>query len=279
MSAQAIPLLDFQNVVANGVAVTDLSHLFGYTIRRLVLQLGGTSLTKAMLTAVQLKANGKVIFDSTGSRIDSRMQYRGITANAAFLSIDFTELKARSKLAMLGGAMDTLLGIKTLRLEVTIAGATAPTLQGYAEVTLPQAGPEYVNLRPLIARVHNFSQVIGAAGTFPLLVPHFDPNGGGSIFKRIVVFSANMTAAQLKRNGIEEFNLTKARNDFYQTEYGRTSQANVFVIDPVVDGLQEDRVFDTRPAAKVNTAQIFGTFSAGETINIEAEVLEPLDAY
>ena len=279
-AAQLIPLQPFTNVVPAGIAISDLSNLFGYTVERLILQLGGTALTKAMLTGLQLKANGKVIFDSTGVATDAREQYRGITANANFLTIDFLELKARSKLGLMGGAIDTTLGIKNLRLEVTIAGATAPTLAGWAEVSIPQTSKEYQNVRPLIARVHRNTMTIGGAGTFLLAVPHIDPNQGGSIFKRIAVFSANITGARVERSGIREWDVSvAAMNSFNQGEYGRVPQASLFVIDFVVDGLQEDRVLDTRPAAGCNIAACYGTFSAAETITIESEVLEPLDVY
>jgi len=280
MSAQLLPLQPFSNVVATGLALSDLRHLFGYTIERIILVLGGTSLTKAMLTSIQLKANGKVIWDSTGSRANLRNSFRGITANAAYLTLDFLELKAMTKLAMMGGALDTTLGIKDLRLEVQITGATAPTLAGYAEVSVPQMAPEFGNLRPLIAKVISASQTIGAAGTFALSVPHLDPNAGGSIFKRIHVHAANMTGARVERNGIKEWEVTAAAdNNFNQVEYGRATQANLFGIDFILDGLQEDRVLDTRPAARCTTAQVFGTFSGAETVTIEAEVLEPLDVY
>lgn len=278
--AQMLALQPFTNVVASGTAITDLRFLFGYSIERLILQLGGTTFTKAMITALQLKANSKVIFDSTGSRTDTRNQYRGITANAAFLTVDFLELRARSKLGLMMGAIDTSLGTKDLRLEVTISGANAPTLVGYAEVSPPQVAPEFQNLRALIARVHGASQTIGASGTFPLSVPHLDPNSGGSIFKRIHCFSANMTGARVERNGIREWEMnTTAANNFIQGEYAKVAQSNLFPIDFVVDNLSEDRVLDTRPGARCTTANVFGTFSAGETITIEAETLEPLDAY
>jgi hypothetical protein len=245
-----------------------------------VLVLGGTSLTKAMLTSVQLKANGKVIWDSTGSRANLRMSYRGIAAAATHLTIDFSELKAMTKLAMLAGCLDTSVGIKSLRLEVQITGATAPTLAGYAELALPQVAPEFGLLRPLIARVHTASVTIGAAGTFALTVPHLDPNSGGSIFKRIAVHSANMTGIRVERNGIKELEVTSvADNNFLQGEYGRSSQANLFMADFMLAGLLEDHVLDTRPSANCQNAQVFGTFSAGETIAIESETLEPLGVY
>lgn len=279
MSAQAIQLMPFQNVMANGVAICDLSNLFGYGVERICLNLGGT-FTKSMITSLQLKCNGKVIIDSTGSAMDSRMQFRGITANASFLTIDFIELFMKAKAGVLAGVLDTTLGVKNLRLEVTIAGATSPTLTGFAEVCNPMIDPGMAGVRALVARVHRNTQTIGAAGTFLLQVPHFDPNGTGSIFKRIAIFSANCTGARVERNGIREYEMaTAAQNNFNQTEYKRVTQAGLWMIDTLLDGFQEDRLLDTRPIAKVTTAAVYATFSAGETITIESEVLEPIDVY
>lgn len=277
---QFVPLQPFTNVVANGIAISDLRHLFGYTIERVTLALTGGAFTKAMMTGLQLKSNGKIIFDSTGSRTDARMLFRGITGNAGFLTIDFTELRAKSKLGMVGGGLDTTLGIKDLRLEVTIAGATTPALSGIAEVSIPQQTEEFRNLRGLIARVHTVTQGIPGAGTFPINVPHMDPNASGSIFKRIAIFSANCTGARVERNGIREWDVQgTALNNFLQVEYQRVTQAGLFMIDFILDGLQEDRVLDTRPVARTTTANLFATFSGAETITVEAEVMEPQDVY
>ena len=280
MAADKIPLQPFQNVVASGVAYTDMRHLLGYTIERVCLVLGGGAFTKAMITGWQIKANGKIILDSTGSRTDTRMQWRGLTANAAFLTIDMLEIRAKTKAAMLSGAIDTTIGIRDLRLEVTIAGATTPTLAGFAEVSPPLLADEFQMVRPLIARVHFVTQTIGAAGTFPLIVPHLDPNSGGSLFKRIAIFSANCSAVRVERNGQREWeDISAAANNFNAVEYGRVSQAGLYMLDFIRDGLFEDRVLDTRPASKTTTAAVYGTFSAGETIVTEVEVLEPLDVY
>lgn len=278
MSVELIKLNPFNNVVANGGFNVDLSNLFGYSVERIYLQLGGT-FTKSMITQLQLKANGKTILDTDGAKMDARMQYRAITANAAFLTIDLLELKGRTKLAMMGGALDTTVGIKNLKLEGTITGATTPTLAGFAELSKPQVTQDFAMLRPLVARVHRVTQSIGGAGQFPLSIPHFDPMMGGSLYKRICIFSANLTALQMFRNGILEHDSIKALNDFRQVEYGRVTQTGLYVFDPIVDNLQEDRVFDTRPAAGCTTAMAYGTFSGAETITIEVETLEPIDIY
>jgi hypothetical protein len=269
-----IKLYSFQNVVGTGIATVDLNSLLGYTIERIILQLGGT-FTKSMITGIQLKANGKIIYDSTGPRLDTRNQYRGITANAGFLTIDFAEIRAKTELGQNLGCMDTTQGISNLKLEVTISGATAPTLVGFAEVNSPQLDPAQVATRGLIAKIHSTTLTIGAAGTFSLAVPHLAPADGGSLIKRIAIFSSNMTALLIKKSGIVIEDSVKALNDFNQTEYRKTPQAGLYMADFIIDDIQS-QILNTRNA---QTMEVLGTFSAGETITIEAELLEPLQAF
>jgi hypothetical protein len=270
-----VKLLPANNVVASGLATIDLSNLLGYTIERLTFQLGGGAFTKAMITGIQLKANGKVIFDTTGSRLDSAMQYRGITANASFLVMDFSEIRSKTENGQSIGSIDTTAGITNLKLEVTIAGATTPTLQGYAEVSRPQVDPAASPFRGLIAKRHASTITIGAAGTFSIAVPHISPQDNGSIFKRILFFSANMTGLTIKKNGIVIEESIKALNDYNQSEYKKVPQTGVYVFDAIVDDNQS-QCFNSRDA---QTIEVLATFSAGETITIESEVLEPLAAF
>jgi hypothetical protein len=274
MSGNTIRLAAFNNVVATGLATCNLSNLFGYTIYRLILQLGGT-FTKSMITGLQIKAGSKIIFDSAGSRRDTAMMFRSITANAGFLTIDFTELRAKTELGKNLGALDTTAGISTLSLELQITGATAPTLSGWAEVGAPQLDPAQAPSRGLIAKVHGSTVSIAGAGQFAVPVPHFAVSDGGSLFKRILFYSANMTALLIKKNGIVIFEMTKAANDFMQTEYKKVPQASLFVADFVADDVMSG-VLNTRDA---QTVECLATFSGAETFVIESEVLEPLSAY
>jgi len=271
----------FNNVVASGIANCDLNPLLGTTLECLNLSLGGT-FTKAMITLIQLKANGKVIWESSGTNADTLENYKNYaTADATKLSINFMEPKAKTVNAFQAGSIDLSpdSGITNLRLEVTIAGATSPTLSGIAEVSPAIDIPSERAIRFLIQRRHRNTQTIGAAGTFSLQVPHLDPSGGGSVFKRIAVYSANMTALKAMREGITEFEVLKAENEWIQKKALKAPQANLVVFDPILDGIQAGRVWDTRPANGVKSAQLYGTFSAGETITIETEELFPLNMY
>ena len=75
--------LPFSNVVASGVATNQVTP--GRTLENLRLKLGGTTFTKAMITDIKLKANGKVIVDGTAVELDKLNAYRGEASDASFL--------------------------------------------------------------------------------------------------------------------------------------------------------------------------------------------------
>ncbi|PTT21660.1 hypothetical protein DBR12_06210 [Acidovorax sp. HMWF029] len=275
-----IALDPFQNVVASGIAISDLNKLLGSVLEKITLTLGGT-FTRSMITKIELKANAKVIWESDGSKLEASNLYNGATTDVTILKIDFMDRKAVTPNARQVGSIDLSAGsgIQTLRLEVTIAGATSPTLVGVADVSPPTGDPAEQLIRGLIARRHRTTQVIGGAGTFALLLPHIDPVGGGSNYRRVYIYSANMTAFKTVREGVTEHELTKLQNEALQKDNFKVPQANLVVFDPCQDGQLSGRTWDTRLGAGVRSAIFYGTFSAGETITIETDELIPYAMY
>jgi hypothetical protein len=270
----------FQNVVAAGVAVCDMNKFLGNVIEKITLDLGGTAFTRSMISLIVIKANGKIIWQSTGANLGASNLYNGQTDDATKLKIDFMDRKAITPNARQAGTLDVSApsGVTNLRMEVTIAGATAPTLGGVVDVAPATNDPSEAAIRPLVARRHTNTQVIGAAGQFALQVPHLDPAGGGSNYRRVYVYSANITNLKSVRAGVTEHELTAAENTFNQKDNGKVPQANLLVFDPVQDGQLTGRTWDTRKGV-VSSAQLYGTFSAGETITIETEELIDLGQY
>lgn len=270
----------FQNVTGTGVAIADMNKFLGSVLEKITLTLGGT-FTKSMITKIELKLNGKVVYETDGAKLDATNLYLGAAADVTILKIDFMDRKAITVNARQAGAIDLSVGsgITSVRLEVTIAGATNPTLVGFCDVSPPTNDPAEAGIRGLILRRHRATYVVGAAGTFALPIPHLDPAGGGSNYRRINVYSANLTAIKTAREGVTEHELTKLQNEAAQKDNFRVPQANLVVFDPVQDGQLSGRTWDTRPVAGVRSAQFYATFSAGETITIETEELLPLAAY
>jgi hypothetical protein len=265
----------FENVVPTGKATVRLQPLIGRTVDRIILQLGGTALTKAMLSNIRLLANEKVIYEDSGSRIDTRNQYRGLAANAAFLTIDLSEIRAHSDINKHAGALDTVsAGIRSLTMEVDIAGATAPTLSARAQVRpAPQSNNPLYN--KLIGKVMSKSFTFGGAGEFPL--PLFFQIRPDSFLKRVHLFSAAVTALRVRKtftNSVtdEIFKATDTQNDFEQGEFQRTPQANQFTADFIPDG----NVLEAIPLRDTRDLEFLVTVSGATTITAVSELLDGL---
>ena len=286
LTAFFIPCLPAQNVVATGKATINLANLLGYSVEYILLELGGTSFTKSMISEAVIKANAKVIYDDSGANIDSRMQYRGESANAAYLVIAFDESRARTTVAKTVsskggldqnvvdgekiGAIDTTFGIQQLTAEISIAGATAPTLNAYAELSPAPSGDD--RFRGLIAKTLNFTVSPAAAGTFLFDVPYGRQKG--AIIKRIFLIGSTVTGYKVKKNGIEIQNVQSvALNNYQQVREGRVSQSNVVPIDFIKDGNQTAAL----NAFDANTMEYYLTVSGAGNVTIVVEFYDLLN--
>lgn len=226
----------------------------------IVLKLGGTSLTKAMITMVQLKANGKVFFEGSGTQIDKLNAYRGIAASAAYLPIDFTELRGRDKLDQMIGAFDTSKGIANLSAEVTIAGATAPTLEAY----LVESGAQNDAYSALMTKVLRYPFNTSVGGKLPIMLPFGQQ---GAVMKRLHFdcVTSSVSDLTIKQDGLVIHESVAALNSFLQGEMGRVPQASWYTADFIVDGNQAN-CWDTRDARSVEVLPNFAAASSGFVI-------------
>ncbi|MGZ5817893.1 MAG: major capsid protein P2 [Burkholderiaceae bacterium] len=254
--------LPFTNVVANGVATVSLP--VGMSYNKIILALGGT-FTKAMITDIKVKLNGKVIFQNSGSRLDLINTYRGLAASATYLTVDFTEPRAKIMAEQYLGNLNTASGVSSLTMEVTIAGATAPTLDSYAELGPPAP-------LGIIAKQILFTTSNGGAGKFPVKL--IDVANKGAIIKRIhLAHGGNLTALEVKKNGvIIHDNILTAVNTFYQGEYQKTAQANLYTYDPCADNNYANAV----RTMDMTSLEFNPTYSAADTTTTVLETLDTL---
>lgn len=275
-----VALDPIQNVTGNGVAICDMNKFLGSVLEKITLTMGGT-FTKSMITLIQLKANAKVIYETSGSNLDASNLFNGGVSDVTILKLDFMDRKAVTVNTRQAGTIDLSQGsnITTFRMEITIAGATAPTLVGFCDVSPPSDDPAERGIRGLIARRHKITYVAPAAGEFAIPVPHLDPAGGGSCYRRIYLYSALCTGIRTVREGVVEHQLTKLQNENAQKDNFKTPQTNLVVFDPTQDGQLTGRVWDTRPGVGVKSAQFYATFSGAETIVVETEELIGFGSY
>lgn len=263
--------LPYSNVVASGVATNNITP--GRTIENVRLKLGGTTFTKAMITDLKVKANGKVIVEGTGTQLDAIMAYRGKTQAATFLELAFADYGLNNEFDRMVGAFDSSLGISNITTEVTIAGATAPTLTPILIESAQQkdrAG-NAAAFAPLISKILRYPFNIATGGRLAMTVP-FGPQSG-SIIKRLHVFhSGTMTGATVKEDGLVVHESIAAENSQEQTQQGRVPQSNCYTIDFVVDG-DVKKALDTRSARSL---EWLFDFSAAGSGTVYVEYLDPL---
>ncbi|CAN4270634.1 Viral coat protein P2, N-terminal [Methylophilaceae bacterium] len=262
--------LPFANVVAAGTATNNVTP--GRTLEMLQLKLGGT-FTKAMITLFKLKANGRTLIEATGTELDKINAYRGIATNVAFLDIPFFDETMFSTLDRAVSSFDTSMGVANITTEVTIAGATSPTLtpivvesasqKDQAGQAAPYAG--------LVGKVLRYPFSIANGGTLPITVPFGAQSG--ALIKRLHVFhGGNMTGATVKQDGMVVHESLAAENANMQVRSGRSPQSNVYTIDFVTDGNIRNAL-DTRDAKSLEWLL---SFSAADNGTVLVEYLDSL---
>lgn len=263
--------LPFANVVANGQATNNVTP--GRTLENLRLKLGGTALTKAMISLIKIKANGKPIIEATGTQLDKVNAYRGEATNAAFLDLQFADYSMMSEIDRMVGAFDTGLGISNITSEITIAGATAPQITPILIESANQKNPDGTlkGVAPLISKLLSYPFNIGNGGKLPVTVP-FGPQNGAVIKRMHIFHTGNMTGATVKHDAIVVHESIKVENEFDQTKAGRVPQANCYTIDFVLDG-NVSKALDTRDAKSL---EWLFDFSAGDNGTVLVEYLDPL---
>lgn len=263
--------LPFSNVVANGKATNNITP--GRTLENLKLKLGGTALTKAMLSSIKIKANGKVIIEGSGSQIEKLNAYRGETTNAAYLDIPFADYALNNEFDRMVSAFDTSLGISNITSEVQIVGATAPEITPILTESAAQksASGEVAPFAPYLSKVLAYPFNIASGGRLPITVPFGAQNG--AIIKRVHVFhTGNMTGATVKQDGVVVHESVKAENEQEQTRFKRVPQANCYTLDFVLDGSIK-KALDTRDAKSL---EWLFDFSAADNGDILIEYIDVL---
>lgn len=264
--------LPFANVVATGVATANVTP--GRTVEVIRLKLGGTTFTKAMITSIKIKANGKTIIESTGALLDKFLSYRGITTETNYLDIPFYDVRMAQEFDRAVGAFDTSVGIMNITAEVTITGATAPTLElileeSAAQKTRQGASAPYA---AFMSKLLQYPFNVSTGGKLSVSVP-FGPQNGAIIKRLHVSHGGNMTGATVKQDGLVIHESLKLENENLQKRHGRVPQTNVYTIDFCPEGNVMNSL-DTRDAKSL---EWLFDFSAADVGTVCVEYLDPLD--
>ncbi|MGH7122412.1 MAG: major capsid protein P2 [Acetobacteraceae bacterium] len=267
----------FVNVVPTGRAVLNSSLVLGNIIERIYLVLGGTTFTKAMISALRVKLNGKVTFgDISGTNLDLLQTYQLGNTAAGYLTLDFIEPDSKSMQGEILGALDTnAAGVNTFTVECDVAGATAPTLDSWAQLrdvaSVTAANGFNPALRPLLRALISTSLTSTAAAEQQYQINY--GSGGNSLIKRLVIFSTILTSVRIKRNSLDVFEVVAgALASWMQSDYGKHPQSNMYVVDWLMDGNQSDTQPTRNADGTLANYQWLLTASGAGTFQVYADV-------
>jgi len=256
--------LPFNNVVATGVASLELP--IGMTYNKIIFKMTGTTFARSHITRVVAKLNGKIFYDIDATNLQVLNAYKEGASDVDYFVLDFSEKTAKTVGGMMSGVIGTGAGVNSFILELTIAGATAPILESWSVVSDPT--PLFL-LCGLIQHTATFS----AAGEFPIVLPH----GAESqhLVKRVYFFHSNLTALEVKKNGVVIFeSMDVDTNAYIQTDYGKTPASGLFVVDYTANNnLKEVLDIGTAQSMQYNV-----TVSAADTVKVYSEIIGTLNS-
>ena len=252
-----ILLEPFQNVVATGQAQLTTQRIWPNTLEYIMLVLGGTTFTKAMITNLQVRLGQKTIWYTTGTDVQTLNSYEGRTASANYLSLNFANAFARTPKQQYLGAIDFgQVGVRDLTILVTITGATAPTLTAYAEVAPPKVLDPASNL--LFRALLQTPLAPSGATTFQPFLINYGQAGGALLRRLLFAQQTVVTALEIKRDGLDIFEqLTTTVTNYVETElFPHAPQASNFIYDAIEDNIESKALTSVRADSQGNISLI-----------------------
>ena len=281
MSTPLKKMSQFVNVLATGIATLSLDELRGSSVHGVLLQLGGTSFTRAHIDAITLTIGGKAIIPGiSGADMQDINDYEGLSNDAGFLMLWFGDPTLEGMRGEHVGDLDLdYYDQASAVLEVSIAGATAPTLAAYAILAPAKSrmGFQYSDLE--VATVRSFVRTIvtPAAAVTKQSYPISLGSQAGARVRKIAMFNANLTSAEFKKNGVPiHDDIPNAVNSFVQEEFARVPQSGLYMLDHVVDGHLPKADSTVDSTGRAFPMQVNITTSAADTLRVYADIHTPL---
>lgn len=251
-----ILLEPFQNVVATGQAQLTTQRIWPNTLEYIMLLLGGTTFTKAMITNLQVRLGQKTVWYATGTDVQTLNSYENRPSTATYLSLDFANAFARTPKQQYLGAVDFgSIGVRDLTLLVTITGATAPTLVAYAEVAPPKTLDAASNL--LFRAILQTPLAPSGATAFQPFLINYGQSGGALLRRLLFAQQTIVTAVEVKRDGLDIYEqIPVALANDVETELFKIPQASNFVVDFVEDDIESKALTSVRADSNGNISLI-----------------------
>lgn len=272
-----IRLNAFPSVPATGVATLVTDQLYGYSLHALQFVRGGGAFTTAMITGIRIRQNGKELLPPiTGPRLLDLNEYDGLIDQTNMNFHFFGDPTANTPQGRHVGDLDFTAYKAPLEIEVTIAGATTPTLEVIALAGPPKAAMGFGYDAAAVARVRALVRTVldlsGAVDNKQVVISL--GSGQGALIRKIGFFHAQITRVSLRKNSIDKHDrLTVAENSAIQSQFGRTAQTGLYMLDRIEEG----NIGEAEPTLQQNgqpwNFQLGITTAAADVITAYADLL------
>lgn len=272
-----VKLNAFPSVAASAVSTLVTDQLTDQSLHALIFERGGTTFTNAHLSGLRVRLDGKDLVNGlTGAQLVDLNEYSGLVDVTNYTALFFGDPTARTIRGQHQGDVDLSVYRKPIEIEVTIGGATAPTLQAYALTGVPKAAMgigydalESAQFKALIRTIIQPAAAVTRA-TYGISLGSVP----GARIRRINLFHANLTSVELTKNSLRKWdNVSAALNNAVQQQFARTPQSGLYVLDRIVDGNQGEAETTVQSDGRPWNLQVALTTSAGDTITAFADVI------
>lgn len=272
-----IKLPAFPNVPASGKATLNLkTELAGRSLHGVVLEQGGTAYDETHISEFKFSIGSKAIVSGvSGTELRELNEHDGIAHVTGYLAMFFGDPTAGTLFGQHLTDIDFSLYVGSPVLEITNAGATAPTCQAYALVGPPKVdmAVEFSPAEQLLMRALLPSVLTPAAAVTNQAQDISLGSQAGAHLRKLALFHANLTAAEFKKQGFVRWdNVSVALNDYVNGIYGRVTKAGLYVLDRILDGYQGKAENTVDADGRPYPYQVNITTSGADTINAVADV-------
>lgn len=271
-----IRLNQFPSVAANAVSTLVTDQLTDQSVHGLVFERGGGAFTNAHLSNLRVRLDGKdVVNGITGAQLVDLNEYEGQTDVTNYTCLFFGDPSARTIRGQHHGDLDLSMYRKPIEIEVSIGGATNPTLQCYALTGVPKQAMgvgfdalDAATFRALIRTIIQPAAAVSRA-TYGVSLG----STPGARIRRLAFFHTNLTRVELQKQSIRKWDdVSIALNAAVQQQFARTPQSGLYVLDRIADGNQGEAETTVQSDGRPWNLQVALTTSGSDTISTFADV-------
>ncbi len=237
-----------------------------YTYDYILLEYTGTGVTRAMLTDIQVLANGEPIWNfKDGDRLDQWNDYYGRSDTAGFLMLPFNrrEMKSLGDERIFGlGTAD----LDTLSVQIKM-GATTPadfSLKAHAQLSEPQPLGVFCRVKEI-----NYNSAVSGqvdVDKIPL----------GPRIMALHAFKSDVADLEVYLNEVKIWDLSKTVGEVFEKNFGRTPQTAVAThADWLLEG-DAGQAMITEDQGKRNDLLIKPTLTTAGAVTFLVEYLDTL---